>query len=293
MSPIVLVYLLAVLQWSPAKSVVWSIIVTIVIAMLNKNTRMSLEDFRDTAVEGSVGMLETSMASAGVGVVIGAITLSGLALKLTSVLLTISQGNLLILLFLTMIACIIMGMGLPTVACYIVLAATVAPSLIKVGVMPIAAHLFIFYFGIISAITPPVALASFAASGIAQANFIKTSMQAIKLGLSAFILPFMFVYNPALILQGSVTDIVQCVVTGIMGIYAMSITLEGFFLTFTPVWQRVVFGISAITLIIPEVYTDVFGIILFLAMVVVHIRYRKRLVETGTGLISEKIEGLN
>ena len=171
-SPVVLIVLLAGLQWSPAKAAVWSIAVAFVICMIHKDTRMNIHQIIDTLREGAIGALETSVACAAVGIVVGSITLTGLALKLSSLLITASGGNLVILMVLTMIACVIMGMGLPTVACYVVLASMVAPALIKMDVVPIAAHLFIFYFGIISAITPPVALASMVGAGIAKADFV-------------------------------------------------------------------------------------------------------------------------
>ena len=276
-SPVILIILLSVFQWSPAKSAVWSIAVAFVICMINKNTRMTGKQIIETMEEGALGMLETTAACAAVGIVVGSVTLTGLALKLSSVLIAAAGGNLVILMVLTMIACVIMGMGLPTVACYVVLASMVAPALIQLGVLPIAAHLFIFYFGIISAITPPVALASMVAAGIAKADFVRTSLQALKLGLAAFILPFMFVMNPALILQGGILEVLQCIFTGTVGILSMSITLEGFFLEKVPVWQRVIFGIAAITLIIPETITDIIGLAVFVVAVLLQIATRKRI----------------
>ena len=275
-SPVVLIVLLAGLQWSPAKAAVWSIAVAFVICMIHKDTRMNIHQIIDTLREGAIGALETSVACAAVGIVVGSITLTGLALKLSSLLITASGGNLVILMVLTMIACVIMGMGLPTVACYVVLASMVAPALIKMDVVPIAAHLFIFYFGIISAITPPVALASMVGAGIAKADFVKTSLQALKLGLAAFILPFMFVLNPALVLQGDILEILQCIFTAVVGILSMSITLQGFFLEKTPIWQRVIFGVAAITLIIPETITDIIGLAIFIVAVLLQVATRKK-----------------
>ena len=268
-SPVVLIVLLAGLQWSPAKAAVWSIAVAFVICMIHKDTRMNIHQIIDTLREGAIGALETSVACAAVGIVVGSITLTGLVI-------TASGGNLVILMVLTMIACVIMGMGLPTVACYVVLASMVAPALIKMDVVPIAAHLFIFYFGIISAITPPVALASMVGAGIAKADFVKTSLQALKLGLAAFILPFMFVLNPALVLQGDILEILQCIFTAVVGILSMSITLQGFFLEKTPIWQRVIFGVAAITLIIPETITDIIGLAIFIVAVLLQVATRKK-----------------
>lgn len=275
-SPVVLIVLLAGLQWSPAKAAVWSIGVAFIICMINPNTRLTGKQIIETMVEGAIGALETSVACAAVGIVVGSITLTGLALKLSSLLITASGGHLIVLMLLTMIACIIMGMGLPTVACYVVLASMIAPALIKMGVLPIAAHLFIFYFGIISAITPPVALASMVAAGIAKAPFIKTSLQALKLGAAAFVLPFMFVLNPALILQGGVLEVIQCVFTATVGIFSMSVMLEGYFLERLPVWQRVVFGAAALTLIIPETLTDILGVAIFAVGVLLQLIARRR-----------------
>lgn len=275
-SPLVLVYLLAFLQWSPAKSCVWAIAVTFLISMLHKPSRLSPSGIAETMESGARGALETSIACAAVGVVVGSVTLTGLALKLSGVLISLSQGNILVLLILTMVACVVMGMGLPTVACYIVLAAMIAPALIQSGIAPIAAHLFIFYFGIISAITPPVALASYVAAGIAQADFVKTSAQALKLGSSAFILPFMFAFNPALVLQGEPLQILQCIVTALVGIFSLSVTMEGYFLTRTPLVQRALFAAAAATLIVPESYTDIIGLALFAVVTLRHIRYAKK-----------------
>ena len=280
-SPVILIILLSVFQWSPAKSAVWSIAVAFVICMLNKNTRLNGKQIIETMEEGALGMLETTAACAAVGIVVGCITLTGLALKLSSVLIAAAGGNLVILLILTMVACVIMGMGLPTVACYVVLASMVAPALVQMGVLPIAAHLFIFYFGIISAITPPVALASMVAAGLAKASFVKTSLNALKLGLAAFILPFMFVMNPALILQGPVLEVLQCIFTGTVGILSLSIALEGFFLEKVPVWQRVIFAVAAITLIIPEIITDIIGLVLFIIAVLLQVAMRKKAAHTA------------
>lgn len=276
-SPVVLVFLLAGLQWSPAKSAVWAIVVTVITSMFSKKTRLSIKDIIKILEDGGIAAIETAVVCAAVGVVVGAITQTGLALKLSTVLVTVAQGNLVILLFLTMIASIIFGMGLPTVACYLILAVMVAPALMQMGVLPIAAHLFIFYFGIISNITPPVALASFVAAGIAEAPFMKTGFEALKLGISAFILPFMFVFNPALILNGTLLEIIPVVITATIGIYSLSVFIEGIMLQELRVWERLAFGVTAILLIFPENLTDIIGIIGFLALVSVQYMQRKKM----------------
>jgi len=276
MSPLVLVFLLAVMRWSPAKSAVWAILVTFVVTQIGKNTRLSFTQFIDTMEEGSKGALETSIACLAIGIVIGCVTLTGLALKLSTVLVSLAGGRVFILLLLTMVASIIFGMGLPTIACYMVLAMMVAPALVEIGILPIAAHLFIFYFGIISAITPPVALASYVATGIAQSNYWKTCFTAIKLGVTAFIIPFLFVYNPALVMQGGFLEVIQCTITAFLGVYAISTVLQGYLLTKLPLWQRLVFSVAGIALIFPETNSDVIGFIAFAIMVLVHVLYKKK-----------------
>ncbi len=280
-SPLILIYLLAVLQWSPAKSAVWAIVATVIVSMMSPATRLTPKKMYDCLVGGSTGAVDTAVACAAVGVVVGSVTQTGLALKLSSILVTLAGGSLIGLLFLTMVSCLILGMGLPTVACYLVLAVMVAPALVNMGVVPIAAHLFIFYFGIISNITPPVALASYVAAGIAETSFLKTSFVACRLGASAFILPFMFAFNPALVLQGDIAEIIQCIVTATVGIYSLSIGFEGFCKKIVPAWQRAVFIGAALLLIVPEFYTDVAGIAIFAAIMSFHVMETKKEMSVG------------
>ena len=262
-SPIVLVIFLAVLQLSAAKAASYAIIITVIIAQVNPKSKLTISQYIDTMIDGSIGMLETTISCATVGLVVGSITLTGLALKLSSVLLAAAGGSLALLMILTCVTSIILGMGLPTVACYMVLATMVAPSLIKMGVLPIAAHLFIFYFGIIANITPPVALASLAAAGIANADFKKTGFTALKLGLSAFIVPFVFVNEPALLLNGAAITIIRVLFTTTVGIIALSVALEGYFFNKTNVLQNILFILSAALLIDPGTITDITGIVIF------------------------------
>jgi TRAP transporter 4TM/12TM fusion protein len=276
-SPLVLIYLLAFLQWSPGKAAVWAIVITFLTSFLTPQLRMTLSKFYESLREGALGAIDTALACAAVGFIVGSILQTGLAFKLSSVLIAISQGNLAILLVLTMITSLILGMGLPTVACYLVLAVMVGPALIKMGVLPIAAHLFIFYFGIISAITPPVALAAYVGAGIAGAKFLATGITATRLGSSAFILPFMFVYGPQLILQGHWVDILESIVTATIGVYSLSISLSGFFLQKVGWWEKIPFGVAAILLIIPEFYTDMIGLAIFGITAGLHLMRRRAL----------------
>lgn len=200
---------------------------------------------------GAIGMLEVALSCACAGIIIGMLMLTGLGLRLSGVLIDLSGNNLPVLLIYTMIASLVLGLGLPTVAAYIVLAVLVAPAMTKLGVPPLAAHLFVFYFGIISAITPPVALASFTAAAIAGADPMKTSWTSMRLGFSAYIVPFFMVYNPALIMQGTWQAILLSASTAALGVAAIAVALEGFWLTRLRWWERVAlaaFGLALIDL---------------------------------------------
>ncbi len=173
-------------------------------------------------VDGGKGSIEVAVACAVVGIVLGAITQTGLGIRLSSLLISWSGENIYILLILTMVSSLIMGMGLPTTACYIVVAVTVVPAIVKMGVIPLAAHMFVFYFGIISAVTPPVALAAYAAAGIAHSDPFKTGWVAMRLCLSGFLIPFMFVLDPGLLLVGTPLMIIWTVIKAVLGVMCLS-----------------------------------------------------------------------
>jgi TRAP-type uncharacterized transport system fused permease subunit len=216
--------------------------------------------------KGAIGSLETTIACACVGIVIGVINQTGLGFSISSILITLSGDNLIFLLFLTMVVSLILGMGLPTVAAYLVLSVMVAPALINLGVYPLAAHLFIFYFGIISAITPPVALASIVAAGIAEEKPLVTSLTSLKLGLPGFLLPFMFVLGPELVLEGSTGGIILSVITAIVGIYLLSIAIQKYFIRSLRLWESLIYGLSSLTLLYPGIVSDSIGVSIMLLL---------------------------
>jgi TRAP transporter 4TM/12TM fusion protein len=277
-SPAVLVYFLLFLQWSPMKSAFWTIVATIAATFINPKSRMTLPQIIEVMRQGALGTLEVTVACASVGMVVGVILQTGLGYQLSALLIGASGGSLLVLLVLTMIASLILGMGLPTVAAYLVLSVTVAPALVELGVHPLAAHLFIFYFGIVSAITPPVALASLVAAGIAQEKMWPTSVTAFRLGIAAFILPFMFAYNPALILEGSLAEVARSILTALLGIYALSVGLQRFFLGPLGLIPSTVAVAGALLLITPERSSDLVGaaILAVLASTLVFTAHRTR-----------------
>ncbi len=215
--------------------------------------------FPDALEDGAKNALAVASACACAGIVIGVIALTGTGLQFTSLVLSAAKDSLIPALALTMIAGIILGMGMPTTAAYIVQAALLIPALIKLGILPIAAHLFVFYFAIISAITPPVAMAVYAAAGIGKTNLWATGLAAMRLGATGFIVPFMFVYGPSLLFVGSWFDIITTVISASIGVICLAAALHGWLTKPTVWWERILLGIAALCLIKPGIYTDMVG----------------------------------
>ncbi len=207
------------------------------------------------------GIIETAVACAAAGIVIGLVSLTGIGLRFSSLILDLAGGSLLITLIFTMITSIILGMGLPTVAAYIVQVSLTIPALIEMGVHPVAAHMFVFYFACMSAITPPVALAAFAAAGIAKSNPMATGFMAMRLGIAAFIVPFVFVYSPSLLLLDTTFGEAAIVtVTVILGAYALAAAAEGWLLIQATWFERILLFAAAIMLIIPQTLISLSGL---------------------------------
>ena len=201
--------------------------------------------------------------------------LTGLGLKFTGFVLYLAGDSLIPALLFTMVAGIILGMGLPTTAAYIVMAALLVPGLVKLGLVPIAAHMFAFYYAIISAITPPVALAVYAGAGLAGSNIWKTGLAAVRIGAPGFIIPFMFAYEPSLLFVGSPWEILSSFITAAIGVIMLAGGLIGWFVWKTPVLDRLFLVGGAVLLIKPGIYTDIAGLIL-LAVVIARERTQKR-----------------
>ncbi len=227
--PIGLLVVLLALRFGIMYAAFLAVVAAIVIAMLRPGTRLSAKGFYDACHEAMSSMCPLVAICAGAGIMIGVLAATGLSLKIAYLIEYVAGSSLLITLLLTMVACIILGLGLPTVAAYVVLATLVPASLIRLGVSDVAAHLFIFYFAILSAITPPVCTGAYVAAGIAKADPIQTGFAALRLGLVVFLLPFAFVYEPGLLLAGNAGDMVLHIATCVMGISCWAFGLEGWF----------------------------------------------------------------
>jgi TRAP transporter 4TM/12TM fusion protein len=257
---VVLVFFLSYIMYSPMRSAIYAMAAAFLVSFFKKSTRMGLIKTLKTLERGALSALEVAMACACAGIIIGIFNLTGFGVRLSTILIELAHGSLFALLFLTMVASLILGMGLPTTACYIILAVLVAPAMVKMGVLPIAAHLFVFYFGILSAITPPVAVAAYAGAGLANALPGKTGFTAWRLATAGFILPYMFVYGPQLLMVGNWSDIVVAVITSTIGVFLLAAAVQGQFWTKALLWERAVLLASALLLIKPGILTDTMGL---------------------------------
>lgn len=258
--PIFLVALLVFLRWSPTRSAFYASLLTLAIGMLNRNNRIGLRRMIEMFEKAGRAMLEVITACACAGIIIGILSLTGTGLQLSNILTTLAGGNLLMLLFMTMVVSLILGMGLTTTACYVILAVLVAPSLIEMGVDPMAAHLFVFYYGMYSFITPPVALGAYAAAGLSGSSPLYTGYVAWTIALPGFLLPFIFVYYPGLLLKGSWLSILQVTGTAVFGIFFFSVGIAGFFhRKKLYLWERALMVVAGITLVHGGLMTDVVG----------------------------------
>lgn len=246
---------------TPTKAAMYGIIFSIGASMLRKSTRMSFKDFMDALEMGARNILGVATACAVAGIIVGVVTLTGLGLKMAAGLLSLSGGIPILTLFFTMIASLILGMGVPTTANYLITSTITAPAITQLGVPVLAAHMFGFYFGIVADITPPVALAAYAGSAIAKSNPFKTGVTATKLAIAAFIIPYVFVFNPALLLINTTPlQVVQIIITSLIGMVGVGAAMEGYFLTHANKLERVLLLVGGLMLIDPGLMTDLIGI---------------------------------
>lgn len=261
--PMIVLVTMMMTGYTPARSALVAIVVAIVVSMFRKETRMSPHTFLDALEGGARNIIGVAIACSVAGCIVGIVTLTGIGLKLAGGLLALSGGNVLLALFFTMIASIVLGMGVPTTANYVIMATITAPVVLKLGIDLLPAHMFVFYFGIVADITPPVALAAYAGSAIARSNPLKTGVQATKLAIAAFLIPYVFALNPSLLLVGSTPiQVISVTITAFIGMFGVASAVEGYlFANMNPV-IRVIALVGGLMLIVPGVATDVIGIAL-------------------------------
>ena len=274
--PLVVIVYLLVSGYTPMRAALVAIVLSIVCSALRKSTRMKPIEIVRGLDKGARNVLSVLVACASAGIVIGVVTKTGVGLKLASGLLALSGGLLLPTLFFTMITAIVLGMGVPTTANYVITSTIAAPAIIQMGVPVLAAHMFVFYFGIIADVTPPVALAAFAGAGIAGGNALKTGINASKLAIAAFIIPYMFVLSPVILMvDATIGNVLLATVTAIIGMVALSSALIGYLVDNCRAYERIILIAGGLMMIKPGMLTDIAGFVLF-AFVLVSQWQRKK-----------------
>jgi TRAP transporter 4TM/12TM fusion protein len=273
---IVLIVCLMVFQMSPFRAAMWATLVLIFLSWLKAETRLDVRKIWTSLAIGPQSAIEIVATCAAAGIIVGVISLTGLGGKFAMIIITYSAGNLLLSLFLTMLITLILGMGLPTTAAYAISASMLAPALIKMGVSPLASHLFVFYFACLSALTPPVAVAAYAAAAIAKAQAWNVGWTATKFAGAGFIIPFMFVYGNELILVGSVLSIAFAIITAIIGVSLLSAAIQGWCIGMGKITylERALMLVASLLLMKPGWVTDIVGMIILFTLFLFH--YWKR-----------------
>ncbi len=274
---ILLIYLVSITQRSIQYAAAIAVLAAIAVSLFNKENRITPKRIWEALAAGGQGMIAVATACGVAGMIAGTITMTGLANMMINGIVTLAGNQVIIALFLTMLCCIVLGMGVPTTANYCIMAATCAPILVRMGVPAVAAHFFVFYFGIVADLTPPVALAAYAGAAIAQANPMKTAVTATKLAIGAFIVPYVFALNPAMLfIDTSAIEVVQIIITSLVGIFAVSASLEGYFLCKMKWYQRVISLVGGLLLIYPGLTTDIIGLGMAAVVVVLQLISGKR-----------------
>ncbi|MFC2003902.1 TRAP transporter permease, partial [Chloroflexota bacterium] len=257
---VVLVFTLAVLRYSPQTSGLYAILSMIVVSWFRKGNRVGPRILWQAFEATTRSMFLITLACATAGLIIGSVALSGLGIKLSGALVTLAHGNLLVLLALAAGACFVLGMGLPALPCYVMVSILVAPAIVGMGVPPIAAHMFVFLWAVTSFITPPVCTTSFVAAGMAGSHPMQTGWTAVRLGICTFIVPFIFVYNPVLLMMGTIGEIALAFPTALAGAALLACGVTGYAFKLANWWERITLSLAALLLMYPGWQTDIVGI---------------------------------
>ncbi len=261
---------LMLFQESPLRAVMWGLIAVLVLSQFRRESRIGVLPGLTACSNASRSAVDIALTCASAGIIVGVFSLTGLGLKIAGIIVALSFGKLWLALFWTMIVLLLLGMGMPTVADYAIAAAVAAPALIKLGAVPMAAHMFIFYYACISAITPPVALAAYAAAAVAGAGLWPVGFMATKIGVGGFIIPYMFVYGPALLMRGSWGEILLAFGTAAVGTLCLAAGVQGWLLGRATWPERFVFVVAALFLIFPAGLADVVGLGLLAVGATIH-----------------------
>ena len=274
---VLLIYLVGTSTRSIQYAASLSIVACIFVTLFSRETRITPKRLLEALAAGGQGTITVAAACGVAGIIAGTITMTGLANMMINGIVALAGNHVIIALFLTMLCCIVLGMGVPTTANYCIMAATCAPILIRMGVPAVAAHFFVFYFGIVADLTPPVALAAYAGAAIAQANPMKTALTATKLAIGAFIVPYVFALNPAMLfVDTTALEVITISITSFVGIFAVAAALEGYLFHHMPWYLRIVSLVGGLMLIYPGAVTDIIGVALVGAMTLIQYTTAKK-----------------
>lgn len=275
--PLIVLMGMLIMGYSAQKAGFFGILVSLVVGFIKSRENMNLKRFAKALKDAAAGIAPIAAACLLAGVIMGILNMTGLGLKISGIIVDLSNGHLIVALVLAMLTSLLLGMGLPTSAAYMVLAILVAPAVVQMGVSQMGAHLFILYFGALSTITPPVALSTFAAAGIAGSGLWETGFNAMKLAVAGFIIPFIFAYSPELLLMGEPGKIVIVLVTAVIGCLVLAVGLGGWFKVNLSVISRILLTVASILLIMPRpLIANIVGAVVTVAVLFVEIKVIKR-----------------
>lgn len=286
--PIFVLVVVLMMQYTPFRAAFLSIVVLLIVAQVRRISRLNLRGYYEAMLSAARNGCVIAVSCACAGIVVGVLDVTGLGIRFVTIVTELSGGIYPLALVLVMVSCLVLGMGVPTAPAYIIAAMIAAPTLIHFGANPIAAHMFVFYSALLSAITPPVALAAYAGAAIAGANVMKTGWNACKLGFITFIVPYIFVYNTAILGMGSAPFVLWSFLTAVLGTVAVAMGLEGYLFTSISPWRRPFYLFAGILCLIPETITDTIGLILVSLLVWVH--YRKWQAEKRVQLSGSEVQ---
>ena len=272
----VLLYCLLVAQYSPLYSALWATFSVPVVMLFDKKKRFTLKSIIPAMAKSAFSSMSIVIGCACAGIVVGMVSLTGIGVIFGDMMIQAAHSMLFPSLLFTALTCIILGMGLPTTAAYVIAASILAPSLIKLGLTPLTSHLFVFYFACLSAITPPVALAAYAGAGIAKCSPMTTAVEACKLGFAGFMVPFAFCYNPAMMMQGNVAEILSVFISAFIGVSIMSAGFQGWLLWKLHLLERIIFICAGLLMFIPGTLTDITGLAIAIVLIAINMKKWKK-----------------
>lgn len=258
--PILFIIVVICLGWSPMKAAFWATLLTLAVAFLKPSTRPSLQNILNALESGTRSVASIAISCASAGIIVGVISMTGLATKMSYTLVSLSGGNIYVAAVLTAIITIILGCGMPPTPTYVILATVLVNPLVQMGATPLSAHFFIFMFSCVGALTPPVAITAYTAAAIAKADPNKTGFTAFRMGLVAYIIPFIFLLNPAILMVGGAFEVVEACITAILGVFCLTGAAEGYILKYWSTVSRVLLAAAAVLMMIPGTMTDALGI---------------------------------